>query len=135
MKSRSGSFIYILTFGLLLSLFLIYRYGFKDRFFNISTQTTTIDLSLHDKAFLIEKHAEQGEISQLELRITGKLSDNISLHLSENALTARTSIRLKKGKIDTSFLTRWSKDHAYILIENPAFSKSRIEIDYQFVTE
>lgn len=134
MKSKSRSFIYILTFGLLLLLFLGYRYGFKDRYLNLSTQTVLIDLSRYNKAFLIEKHPEQAEITQLELRIKGKLSDNITLYLSDDAIRGLTSIRLKEGKLDTSFITGWTKDNAYILIENPGNSKSRLEIDYQFIS-
>ncbi len=135
MKPQSRGFVYILTFGLLILLFLIYRYGFSDRYLNISTQTAVMDLSQSEKAILIEKHPEQGQVQQLELTIKGKLSDNITLHLSENAISSVSSIRLKAGKLNTSFLTGWAKDKAYILIENPTSSTSRLEVDYQFISK
>lgn len=134
MRSRSRGFIYILTFGLLILMFVIYRYGFPDRYLNISPQTTMIDLSQKNKAILIEKHSEQGRIEKLELTFKGKLSDNITLHLSEDARSSVSSIRLKEGKVSTSFVTGWSKDKAYILIENPSSSESLLELDYQFIS-
>lgn len=135
MKSKSRSFIYIATGSLLLLFFLVYRYGFEERYLNFSTQTTVIDLSYKNNAYLIEKHPKQGNIAELELEIKGKLSDNITLHLSKDGVTAFTSIRLKKGKLNTSFLIKWQTDNAYVLVENPHHSKSKLEMNYQFVSE
>lgn len=132
MKSRT--WIYLLIGGVFILLFVVYRYGFEDRYLNIATQTAVVDLSLSNRAILIEKHKNQKNIVQLELRIRGKLSDNITLHLSEDGINSRTSIRIKNGKIDTSFLTNWSREKAYILIENPDSSTSQLEIEYQFVS-
>jgi hypothetical protein len=132
MKSRT--WIYLLIGGVFILLFVVYRYGFEDRYLNIATQTAVVDLSLSNRAILIEKHKNQKTIVQLELRIRGKLSDNITLHLSEDGINSRTSIRIKNGKIDTSFLTNWSREKAYILIENPDSSTSQLEIEYQFVS-
>ena len=126
-----------LNLGILLAVVLIfvtYRYGFSERFHNLSTQTAVIDLSQQNKVILIEKHAEQGQIINLELRVSGKLSDNITIYLSEDGIASSTSIRIKKGKVDTSFLSKWNKDKAYILIENMNDSKSKLELDYQFLT-
>lgn len=126
-----------LNLGILLAIVLIfvtYRYGFSDRFHNLSTQTAVLDLSQRRKVILIEKHAEQGNIVELELRVSGKLSENITINLSEDGLNSSTSIRIKKGKIDTSFITKWKSDKAYILLENPNESKSKIELEYQFLT-
>jgi uncharacterized protein YuzE len=135
MKSPSRTWIYLLIGSICVILFVTYRYGFEQRYLNISTQTAIIDLQNTNKAVLIEKHPEQKKIHQLELRIKGKLSDNITLHLSENGVLSATSIRIKQGKVDTSFLSRWSTDKAYILIENPNESKSTLEVDYQFISE
>lgn len=126
-----------LNLGILLAVVLIfvtYRYGFSERFHNLSTQTAVIDLSQQNKVILIEKHAEQGQIINLELRVSGKLSDNITIYLSEDGIASSTSIRIKKGKVDTSFLSKWNRDKAYILIENMNDSKSKLELDYQFLT-
>lgn len=126
-----------LNLGILLALVLIfvtYRYGFSERFHNLSTQTAVLDLSQQNKVILIEKHAEQGQIINLELRVSGKLSDNITIYLSEDGIASSTSIRIKKGKVDTSFLSKWNRDKAYILIENMNDSKSKLELDYQFLT-
>jgi len=126
-----------LNLGILLAVVLIfvtYRYGFSERFHNLSTQTAVLDLSQQNKVILIEKHAEQGQIINLELRVSGKLSDNITIYLSEDGIASSTSIRIKKGKVDTSFLSKWNKDKAYILIENMNDSKSKLELDYQFLT-
>lgn len=126
-----------LNLGILLAVVLIfvtYRYGFSERFHNLSTQTAAIDLSQQNKVILIEKHAEQGQIINLELRVSGKLSDNITIYLSEDGIASSTSIRIKKGKVDTSFLSKWNRDKAYILIENMNDSKSKLELDYQFLT-
>lgn len=135
MKSPSRTWISLGIGIVLIMLFLVYRYGFQERYMNISTQTAVIDLSIPNRVILIEKHPEQKAITQLELRIKGKLSDNITFHLSKDAITSSTSIRLKNGKLDTSFLTQWSQDKAYIMIENPDLSKSQLEVDYQFISE
>lgn len=136
MKSRSRTWVYLLIGSIFIILFITYRYGFEQRYLNISTQTAIIDLQeTANKAILIEKHSEQKSITQIELRIKGKLSDNITLHLSENGIVSITSIRIKQGKVDTSFISRWTKGKAYILVENPNDSKSTIEIEYQFISE
>lgn len=135
MKSRSRTWIYLLIGSIFIILFVTYRYGFEQRYLNISTQTAIINLQESNKAVLIEKHPEQKDITQIELRIKGKLSDNITLYLSENGISSVTSIRVKQGKVDTSFISRWTKDKAYILVENPNDSKSTIEVEYQFISE
>lgn len=136
MKSRSRTWIYLLIGSIFIILFVTYRYGFEQRYLNISTQTAIINLQeTSNKAVLIEKHPEQKSITQVELRIKGKLSDNITLYLSEDGISSITSIRIKQGKVDTSFISRWSKDKAYILIENPNDSKSTLEMEYQFISE
>lgn len=134
MKSRSRTWIYLLIAGIFIILFVTYRYGFEQRYLNISTQTAIIHLQEINKAVLIEKHAEQKDIVQIELRIKGKLSDNVTLYISEDGISSVTSIRIKQGKVDTSFISRWTKDKAYILIENPTDSKSTLEIEYQFIS-
>lgn len=134
MKSASRTWIYLLIGGILIILFVVYRYGFENRYLNLATQTAVIDLSQTNRAILIEKHNNQQNIVQLELRVRGKLSDNITLHLSEDGIHSRTSIRIKNGKTDTSFLTKWSQGKAYILIENPDSSTSQLEIEYQFIS-
>lgn len=135
MQSKSRGTIYLVTIGVFLLLFVIYRFGFKDRYLNMSTKTTIVDLSIPNRSYLIEKHADQSKIKHLELQIKGKLSENITLYLSTDGVQSGTSIRIKKGKVDTSFRTKWSGDNAYILIENLHESKSQLEIEYQFVTE
>lgn len=135
MKSPTRTWISLGIGVVLILLFLVYRYGFEERYLNISTQTAMIDLSIPNKVILIEKHPEQKTITELELRIKGKLSDNITFHLSRDAVSSSTSIRLKNGKLDTSFLTKWNQDNAYIIIENPNLSKSQLEVDYQFISE
>lgn len=135
MQSKSRGTIYLITIGIFILLFVIYRFGFKDRYLNVSSKTATIDLSIPNRSYLIQKHAEQSTVKQLELSVRGKLSDNVILYLSTDAVQSGVSIRLKKGKLDTSFKTNWTNDQAYILIENPNESKSQLEIEYQFVTE
>ncbi len=135
MQSKSRGTIYLVTIGVFILLFVIYRFGFKDRYLNVSSKTATIDLSISNRSYLIQKHAEQSTVKQLELRVRGKLSDNVTLYLSTDAVQSGVSIRLKKGKLDTSFRTNWTSNQAYILIENPNESKSQLEIEYQFVTE
>lgn len=136
MKSRSRTWIYLLIGSIFIILFITYRYGFEQRYLNISIQTAVINLQeTNNKAILIEKHPEQKEITQIELRIKGKLSDNITLYLSEDGISSVTSIRIKQGKVDTSFIFKWIKDKAYILTENPNDSKSILELDYQFISE
>lgn len=135
MKIQSRGFLYLLIIGISITLFLVYRYGFKDRYLNLMHQTAVVDLARNDnKAILIEKHPEQSKIEQLELTVKGNLSDNITLNISENGINSTTSIRVKKGKIETSFAVKWSQDKAYLLIENPNSSKSHIEIEYQFIS-
>ncbi len=135
MKSPNRTWIYLGIGAVLVILFLVYRYGFEERYLNINTQTAIIDLAVPNKVILLEKHPDQKTITQLELRIKGKLSDNITFHLSRDAVNSSTSIRLKNGKLDTSFLTKWSQDNAYIIIENPDLSTSQLEVDYQFISE
>ena len=98
MKSRSRTWIYLLIGSIFIILFVTYRYGFEQRYLNISTQTAIINLQESNKAVLIEKHPEQKDITQIELRIKGKLSDNITLYLSENGISSVTSIRVKLDK-------------------------------------
>jgi len=120
--------------GLLVVLFLIYRYGFQTRYLNIVPQTTLLHLIDTNQVLLLEKHPEQKNIAQLELSVSGKLSDNITLYLSPNGLHAGTSIRLKKGNVKTSFITKWKNDRAYIFVENPHASENKLTIEYQFVS-
>lgn len=134
MRSTTRGTLYIITFGLVLLIFIGYRYGFKDRYFNLMSSTTTIDLRSSDKAILIEKHPEQQSISKLELTIRGKLSDNITLYLSEDAKNTAISIRIKAGKVNTAYVSNWNKDVAYLLIDNPNQSNSQLEVEYQFVS-
>jgi len=130
-KNYQSVFIIILIVG----LFLLYRYGFGVRFFNVLPQTTKIELREQNQTILIEKHSQQGNIHQLELTITGKLSDNITLYLSKDGVSGYTSIRIKKGKVKTSFIAKWTYDTAYILIENPYKARNTLNIEYQFITQ
>lgn len=135
MKSNKKGKIYLLTIVLVVVLFLVYRFFMTDRFFNVQPQSTTINLEDSKSAFLIEKHPEQGTVASLELVIRGNLSDNITLYLSEDGLQSSTAIRIKNGKVNTSYVTKWKLDQAYLLFENPDESNSQLEIEYQFVSE
>ncbi|MCO5260966.1 MAG: hypothetical protein M9916_12555 [Crocinitomicaceae bacterium] len=99
------------------------------------TQSIDIDLGTKNKVYLIEKHKEQGKVYQLELTFSGKLSDNITVYLSNDGVSGTQSIRIKNGKVNTSFASRWDKNQAYLLIENPYNSTSKLALEYQFVTE
>jgi len=133
-KGPSKNYLSLITIAVFGVLFLLYRYGFKERYFNVIPQTVEIYLAQQNKAVLIEKHAQQQKVQQLELSIRGNLSDNITLYLSPDGLNATSSIRLKKGKkINTAFITPWNVDKAYILIDNPNHSKNTLIVEYQFV--
>lgn len=133
MNRQNRSWIYLVIGLVVLIVFGIYRYGFQDRYYNLLSTTTSIDLAIKNKVYLIEKHPNQGNITQLELQIKGKLSDNITIYLSKDGVTPITSIRIKKGKIETAFIAAWHDDKAYLIIENPYNSTSRLDLEYQFI--
>jgi hypothetical protein len=134
MKSTS-SFYTIAAVAVIALLFLVYRFGFSNRFYNLYTQSTLINLSKGNHTFLIEKHKNQKQIIRLELTFKGKLSDNITLNFATSPQDNNpTVIRLKEGDLDASFLLSWPSDLAYISIENPSNSTSCVELEYQFIT-
>jgi len=132
---HSKNYLALAIIFLMGGVFATYRYGFKDRFFNVLPQTIEIPLNEKYQVFRIEKHTQQNNIRQLELNITGKLSENIALYISKDGIRGATAIRIKKGKINTSFTAKWMQDHAYILIDNPFYAKNTLNIEYYFIAD
>lgn len=135
MINRSKRSVFIISLLLLVSVFGIYYLNFKDRFYNIITKSIEIDLRKKNTAYLIEKHQEQNDVYLLEISFKGRLSDNITAYLSEDGINPLKSIRIKNGKVNTTFMTNWSNEKAYLLIENPNNSINKLEVEYQFVSK
>lgn len=135
MIKRSQKSVFIISLLLLTTIFGFYYINNKDRFYNIITQSTEIDLNRKNSVYLIEKHPEQNAIYRLEIGFKGKLSDNITVYLSEDGINGLKSIRIKNGKVNTTFMTDWSLEKAYLIIENPNNSTNKMEVEYQFVSK
>lgn len=135
MIKRSRKSVFIISLLLLATIFGLYYINNKDRFYNIITQSTEIDLNRKNTVYLIEKHPEQNVVYCLEIGFKGKLSDNITVYLSEDGINGLKSIRIKNGKVNTTFMTDWYLEKAYLIIENPNNSTNKMKVEYQFVSK
>ena len=135
MNFKSKSSFLVLSLLVIIGLYAGYRYFSTTQVYNVLPKTTTLNLKNKNAVYLLEKHAQQGGVYQLEMTFQGRLSDNITVHLSKDGIVGLQSIRIKKGNVKTSFIARWENDNAYLLIENPIQSENQLELEYQFVSE
>lgn len=113
--------------------YIIYEKVIQAKLDNISTQTMKIDLKNSDLVYQITKHATQKNIFQIEMTITGKSSDFITLYLGSKPGFYTKEVRLKKGEIDFTFIDDWYSENAYVKIESAGTISGELELEYQFL--
>lgn len=113
--------------------YIIYEKVIQAKLDNISTQTIKIDLKNSDLVYQLSKHSTQNNIFQIEMTITGKSSDFLTLYFGSKPGFYTKEVRLKKGKIDFTFIDDWYGENAYVKIESTGTISGELELEYQFL--
>jgi len=133
LKRKLPLIVFIVSVFFLVGGYMIYKNEILAKIDNISPQTMKINLKNNDQIYSLSKHKNQENIFQLEVNITGKSSDYLTLYFGSKPDIFTKEVRLKKGKIDLTFIDDWYSDMAYVKVVSTSMTKGELELEYQFL--
>lgn len=110
-----------------------YVYYLKDVILNNQTRSISINEINQSKELILKKLSNQTEISALEIELTGKTTENITLAFGPSRKEITTQIQLKKGTIDFQKSTEWTSGECYFYLFNETGKAIDLNLDYRFI--
>jgi len=133
MRNKSSIFTILIALLILWVGFFAYRRVIEKKMENLTTQTIKIRDINSTQIYSIVKLKKQKSIYQVQLTITGQISENCTLYLGPKHTYFNTELRIKKGVIETALIDDWYSDSIFIKVENLDGGNGALDVEYQFL--